>query len=120
MKKIIAAFVLCLCMIMMAACGGSGGSSDSSSILENPGNVYRVVTVDESGAPGEGVALQFCSDQLCQMGKTDADGIAVFEDEEGTYTVHVYKVPEGYAEDNTEYPVPEQYGDVNITIKAAQ
>ena len=37
---------------MLAACGGSGnGTSDKSSIPENPGDVYRVITCDESGVP---------------------------------------------------------------------
>ena len=54
------------------------------------------------------------------MAETSSDGIATFEQEEGTYTVHIYKVPEGYAEDKTEYPAPETYGDVKVTLKAAE
>jgi hypothetical protein len=120
MKKILSLMVICLGVLMLAACGGgqsSGGNEAAAS--ENPGNAYRVITVDESGAPVQGVNVQLCSDQMCFMGETDADGIAVFEQEEGLYTVHVYKVPEGYAEDSTEYPAPETYGDVIITLKAA-
>ena len=119
MKKIAVLFVIVLGVFALAGCGGSG-AGNSSSIPENPGNVYRVITVDESGAPVQGVAVQFCSDQMCLMGETDSDGIATFEQEEGSYTIHVYKVPEGFAEDKTEYPVPETYGDVNITLKAAE
>jgi hypothetical protein len=120
MKRITVLFVIALSVLVMAGCGGSGSDS-ASSAPENPGNVYRVITVDESGAPVEGVAVQFCSDQMCLMGKTDADGIASFEQEEGSaYTVHVYQVPEGYAEDKTEYPAPETYGDVTITLKASE
>ena len=119
MKKIINfAMVLFLGMGMLAACGESAGSA---AIPENPGNVYRVVVTDESGAPVQGVIVQFCSDMMCLMGETDADGIAAFENqEEGAYTVHVYDVPEGFAEDATEYTAPENFGDVNITLKAAQ
>ena len=37
---------------MLAACGGNGnGTSDKSSVPENPFNVYRVITCDESGVP---------------------------------------------------------------------
>jgi hypothetical protein len=118
MKRITVLFVIALSVLVLAGCGGSGADS-ASAAPENPGNVYRVITVDESGAPVEGTAVQFCSAQMCLMGQTDADGIAVFEQEEdSSYTVHVYKVPEGYAEDKTEYPVPETYGDVTITLKA--
>ncbi len=123
MKKIIALLVICMGVFMLAGCGGSGSndSGEASASGENPGNVYRVITVDESGAPVAGTMVQFCSDQMCIMGETDADGVAVFEQEEaGIYTVKVYAVPEGYAEDKTEYPAPETYGDVNITLKAAE
>ena len=119
MKRITVLFIIALSILVLAGCGGSGSDS-ASSAPENPGDVYRVITVDESGAPVAGVAVQFCSEQMCLMGETDADGIAAFEQEEGAYTVHVYKVPDGYAEDATEYPVPETYGDVTITLKAAE
>lgn len=37
---------------MLEACGENGNrTSDKSSIPENPGNVYRVITCDESGVP---------------------------------------------------------------------
>lgn len=117
MKKIITlAFILCLSLAGLAACGGSGsgGSGDSN-------DAYRVVVTDESGAGVQGVMVQFCSEQLCEMGETDADGVAVFADqEEGSYTVHVFSVPDGYEEDGTEYEAPEKYGDVNITLKGAE
>ena len=121
MKKIITfAVILCMSIAVLAACGGSGSDSGSS-IPENPGDVYRVIVNDESGAAVQGVMVQFCSDQMCMMGETDADGIAAFDNQEsGDYYVHVYSVPEGFAEDATEYPVPETYGDVNITLKAAE
>ena len=120
MKKIInLAIALFLSMGMLSACGGA--SAGSASIPDNPGNVYRVVVTDESGAPVQGVVIQFCSDMMCLMGETDADGIAVFENqEEGAYTAHVFDVPEGFAEDETEYNAPENYGDINITLKKAQ
>ena len=51
-------------------------------------------------------------------GETDANDIASFDNEEGTYTVHDNAVPEGHTEDETEYPVAETYGDVNITIES--
>jgi len=57
---------------------------------------------------------------MCLKKETGSNGAAIFETEEGTYTVHVIGVPEGYAEDKTEYKAPETYGDVSITIKKAE
>ncbi len=115
-KSIVLALILCMSVIMFAACGGSSSGGKAAAA-----DAYRVVVTDESGGGVQGVMVQFCSDQMCLMGETDGDGIAVFEGQaEGAYTVHVYSVPEGYAEDATEYEAPATYGDVNITLKAAQ
>ncbi len=121
MKRLVGIMVVCLGILMLASCGGgktAGGEEAASA--GNSGDAYRVITVDETGTPVPGVMVQLCSEQMCVMGETDQDGIAVFGNDEGLYTVHVYSVPEGYAEDTTEYPVPETYGDVNITLKAAE
>ena len=85
----------------------------------NPGNAYRIMVCDPAGTPVSGVRLQFCSDASCQMNITDEQGIAVFNSPEGFYTVHVFSTPDGYPEDDTEYPVPAQYGDVVITLHKA-
>ena len=113
MKKLISfAVILCMGVVLLAACSGPSAPRGQR-------DVYRVIVSDESGAGVQGVVVQLCSDQMCLKGETDASGIAVFEDQpEGAYTVHVCSVPEGYAEDETEYTAPETYGDVNITLKA--
>jgi hypothetical protein len=54
------------------------------------------------------------------MAETDENGIASFEGfEEGTYTIHVLTVPEGFEKDTAEYTSPATFGDVTITLKAA-
>jgi predicted RNA-binding protein with RPS1 domain len=54
------------------------------------------------------------------MGKTDADGVAVFQMEEGSvYTVHILKVPEGYVKNTEEYLTDDTYCDVYIPLEKA-
>jgi hypothetical protein len=120
MKKIIKGSALLIAVIMVVMLAACGADSGSSGIPENPGNIYRVIVQDESGAGVKGARVQFCSDIECTMAETDENGIASFEDfDEGSYTVHVLTVPEGFENDSTEYEAPETYGDVTITLKAA-
>ena len=82
-------------------------------------NACRVIVTDEEGSPVAGAAVQFCSDTTCMMGKTNAQGTASFAAEEGPYTVHVMKAPEGYEPCAEEFAVPQDLGDVTITLKKA-
>ena len=79
---------------------------------------YRIICVDESGAPVAGAKVQFCSDMQCMIGTTDDNGVAEFDEEPGHYTVHLLKPPEGFAKDKTEYEAPAVPGDVTIVLKA--
>ena len=65
---------------------------------------YLVFVKDaETMAPIPDVRVQFCSDSLCQMGKTDESGLASFHSEDpGTYTVHMMKAPDGYVKSEEE------------------
>lgn len=79
-----------------------------------------MLVYNSDGNPVQGVAIQFCSDVACNMAKTDADGIARFDADEGMeYTVHVLKVPEGYAKNPGEYKTETVYSDVIIFLDAA-
>ncbi len=51
--------------------------------LANDLKCYRVFVYDEDGNPVKGVAIQFCSDDACNLAKTDDDGIARFDQPEG-------------------------------------
>ncbi len=77
---------------------------------------YRIQVLDENGEPVPDVMVQFCSDTECMMEPTGTDGAASFDVEAGTYTIHILKVPEGYAEDAEEYTAPETPGTVEITL----
>ena len=81
---------------------------------------YRVLVYDTDGNPVKGATIQFCSDDTCTLGKTDADGIARFDMDEGMeYSVHVLKVPEGYAKNTGEFNTESTYSDVTIFLEAA-
>ncbi len=67
-------------------------------------DAYLVYVKDaETMAPMPGVNVQFCSDVLCQMGKTDENGVAAFHSDPGTYTVHLMKAPDGYVSNTEEF-----------------
>ena len=64
---------------------------------------YLIYVLDaKTMEPIPGVRVQFCSDSLCRMGKTDENGVAMFDSEPGTYTVHMMKAPEGYVKSEEE------------------
>ena len=116
MKKWTRVLLTWMIAFLLTACG-----TGSAAIPENPGNVYRAVVSDEAGKPVEDVGVQLCSDELCMSARSDAQGIAVFKNaQEGVYTVHVGNVPDGFAEDDTEYAAPETYGDIVIVLKTAR
>ena len=104
MKKTLAVLLmLCMMLTALGTCAFADGG-------------YQIQVVDEAGSPVEGVTVQFCSDEQCLVGKTDADGVAAFDEPAGSYTVHLLKVPAGYAKDTTEYPAPETPDTVVLTV----
>ena len=76
--------------------------------------------VSDGEKPVEGAMIQLCTADTCSLGKTDAEGVAVFQQPEGEYEIHVLKAPEGYAADETVYKTLPTYSDVNITLKPAK
>ena len=104
---------LLLAALMLASlCGGAFADA-----AENDAGLYRVIVTDEQGEPVPDVVVQLCSESECILGTTDAEGVAAYEAEPGTYTVHVLKTPDGYAEDGTAYPALETYCDVTIGLR---
>ena len=101
--------VLALCLALILALSILAGCGKTAS--------YEVLVKDEAGKPVAGVTIQFCSDTECLMGTTDENGSAVFDQKAGRYTIHVLKVPEGYAPDDTEYTAPDKPGQVVIVLK---
>lgn len=88
-----------------------------NAIAENQDIVYDVYVSDENG-PVAGVTIQLCSSTSCQMGKTDAEGLADFSVPAGEiYDIHVLKVPEGYEKDDAVYHTEDEKSDVQIQLK---
>ena len=61
--------------------------------------------------------VQFCSDSTCTMGKTDKNGAAEFEAQEGTYTVHILKAPKGFEKTDEEIETDAVYSDIYFVLK---
>ena len=93
---------------------------DTPHTAANGEGVYRVIVSDTDGDLVKGVTVQFCSDTTCMIGKTDENGVAVFQMEEGpSYTVHILKVPEEYVKNTGEYLTDDTYCDIYIPLEKA-
>ena len=99
-----------------ADAGGEKSAADAG-VTPNDAGMYRIYVADESGKPVEGAMVQFCSDSSCLLGKTDAQGLAAFQEPEANYTVHILKAPAGYEKNSTEYTLPSTYSDLTIVLK---
>ena len=120
MKKQISALLLAaaLSVSFAAGCGGKQPEETAAAavvhadgeVLANDAEVYRVFVTDTEGKPVADASVQFC----------DADGMASFEAEEGAYTAHVLKVPEGYEKNDTEYEFSEAYSDLYIQLTSGK
>lgn len=134
MKKIVS--LLLAVMMTGALLTGCGGASDKSKGMSGStqeaeaaqakapedsvqvkDNAYVVMVQDSEGTPVKGATVQFCSDTMCLMQKTDETGIATFEQEPGIYTIHILKVPEGYVKPEEEFKTTEEYGLTMVTLE---
>ena len=90
----------------------------ADAVVENNNGAYRVIVSDQDGNPVKGVVVQFCSDVTCTLAKTDADGLASFDADEGqVYTIHILKAPEGFEKNNEEFRTLDTYCDTKIVIQ---
>ena len=106
MKKALCMLLVMLMLFGLCACGqssasGAGNSAPAEANAQKAADeaadvTYSVSVADTDGNPIPGVTLQFCDDTACRTGDTDGTGTAVFEAKEGSYTVHVLKIPEGF------------------------
>lgn len=80
---------------------------------------YEATVVDAAGAPVSGVMLQACTDTICAVHFTDANGKVSFTAEEPyAYEIHVLMAPEGYqADSEAVYTMPENGGAITIVLQ---
>lgn len=116
---------------LLAGCGASrsSGQQPTEKVQEKAGtdtaadtaansDVYLVYVRDaETMDPIPGARVQFCSDVMCQKGKTDENGLAEFHSEPGTYTVHFMKAPDGYADSTEEFTLDKDKREATCFLK---
>ena len=116
---------------LLAGCGASrsSGQQPTEKVQEKAGtdtaadtaansDVYLVYVRDaETMDPIPGARVQFCSDVMCQKGKTDENGLAEFHSEPGTYTVHFMKAPDGYADSAEEFTLDKDKREATYFLK---
>ena len=93
-------------------------ADDAATTVPSQNGKYNVHVRNSEGEAVEGVTIQFCSDESCTLGKTDASGLASFEAAEGqVYTIHVLKVPEGVEKTGEEFKTLDICSDVYIVLQ---
>lgn len=97
---------------------GNDSADDAATTVPSQNGKYNVHVRNSEGEAVEGVTIQFCSDETCTLGKTDANGLASFEAAEGqVYTIHVLKVPEGVEKTGEEFKTLDICSDVYIVLQ---
>lgn len=97
---------------------GNDSADDAATTVPSQNGKYNVHVRNSEGEAVEGVTIQFCSDESCTLGKTDASGLASFEAAEGqVYTIHVLKVPEGVEKTGEEFKTLDVCSDVYIVLQ---
>ena len=81
-------------------------------------NAYRIFVVDQNAKPVVKAYVQLCTADTCNLLPTDENGMAVFEEPEGVYEVHILKVPKGYQKNQDLYTTPDTNSDMVIVVEA--
>lgn len=71
-------------------------AADAPADISVPASYVILVQDAADASPVSGAMIQFCSDTMCMVGRTDGSGTAAFEVNPGPYTAHVLKAPERY------------------------
>ena len=86
-------------------------------VSANNVNSFRVYIMD-GDKPVNGAVVKFCDENICNIGKTDSEGLAAFDVPAGKiYDVQIIKVPAGYKLDKEIYRTLEVYSDIIINLE---
>ena len=132
--KRLAAFAAVLCLLCgLCACGDLPEESSSTPDTSAPVTTtttkpadnkvtYTVTVKDEAGNPIADAMVQICS-ELCVPAKTDANGVATWQQEEDEYKVSFLTLPAGYTyvdEGITNFYFKDDETEMTITLKKAE
>ena len=135
MKKLIALLLLGAMVFCLCACGETQNNNETNApevtdpVVTEPqeteaqatGVTYTIKVVDEGGNPVAGAMVQLCSD-LCLPKLTDAEGLAVYENQEelDNYKGSVTSYPAGYEQlgEETDFYFGTGNYEVTIVVKA--
>ena len=95
-------------------------SSDKEDVNENL-SAYFFRFLDDKGNPVEGVKLQICTEDTCQLLSGNSDGFVEYSADRSEYEVHVFRIPEGYEllSDET-FKTGTEYSIYDILFKASK
>lgn len=110
MKKVIVILLAC-CLTLSLLCGCGIGKKEPVK--------YMVLVMDQENAPVPGVLVEFCTDTQCVTAETDATGMAELESEPAACTVHILKVPEGFAPYELELSIGPQADLLTVNLSPA-
>lgn len=139
MKKLLAMLMAAVMILGLCACGGNKEATEATQATEATeatteateatneateetepaGTVYKVKVQDEAGNPVAGVMVQICF-ETCLPAMTNAEGVAEYHVDEAEYKVSFLMVPDGYAEDLTQYYFEDGAYEMTLTLKAAE
>ena len=77
---------------------------------------YKVIVVDESGAPIAGAMVQICEGTACNPGVTNAEGVAEIRAAEGNYEAKMLSMPAGYTYATEQEVFAYESGALEVTI----
>lgn len=97
-RHIVTILFTALILLLISGCGAGDEAVDGTPDAEEN---YVFVVKNNAGEPVEGVGIQVCTKEKCQVIETDEEGMAVFEGGPNEYEIHLIKYPDEYYYDKS-------------------